>query len=137
MLKFANDLERIGDLACNIVEKTLKVVEENLDFRLTKNLKNMVGLSIKMMQNAVKAFSTRDLELAKDVWESDDLVDDLQVKVIKYVEDKMCSDNGFQPELVSVYILLTHDIERVADHATNLCEETVYIETGKDIIDFL
>jgi len=90
-----------------------------------------------MVQNAVKAFSTRDLELAKDVWESDDLVDDLQVKVIKYVEDKMCSDNGFQPELVSVYILLAHDIERVADHATNLCEETVYIETGKDITDFL
>lgn len=137
MIKFSNDLERIGDLACNVAEKTLKVVKENLNFKLTKDLKDMVGSAIKMVKDAVKAFSNRDLELAKEVWKADDLVDDLQVKVIKYVENKVRSDNNFQPELVSIYILLAHDIERIADHATNLCEETVYIETGKDITDLL
>lgn len=137
MMKFSNDLERIGDLACNIAEKTSKVVEENLDFKLTKDLKDMIGSAIKMVKNAVKAFSNRDLELAKEVWKADDLVDDLQVKVIKYVEDKVVKEAAFQSELVSVYILLAHDIERIADHATNLCEETIYIETGKNITDLL
>jgi phosphate transport system protein len=137
MIKFSNDLERIGDLACNIAEKTVKVIENNLDFRLTKELKDMVGTAIKMVKEAVKSFSNRDLELAKRIWKEDDIVDDLQVEIIKLVENKVKSDDSFQPELISVYILLAHDIERIADHATNLCEEVIYIETGKNITDVL
>jgi phosphate transport system protein len=137
MIKFSNDLERIGDLACNIAEKTVKVIENNLDFRLTKELKDMVGTAIKMVKEAVKSFSNRDLELAKRIWKEDDIVDDLQVEIIKLVENKVKSDDSFQPELISIYILLAHDIERIADHATNLCEEVIYIETGKNITDVL
>ncbi|MDN5337557.1 MAG: phosphate transport system protein [Thermotogaceae bacterium] len=137
MIKFSNDLERIGDLACNIAEKTVKVIENNLDFRLTKELKDMVGTAIKMVKEAVKSFSNRDLELAKRIWKEDDIVDDLQVEIIKLVENKVKSDDSFQPELISIYILLAHDIERIADHATNLCEEVIHIETGKNITDVL
>lgn len=137
MIKFSNDLERIGDLACNIAEKTVKVIENNLDFRLTKELKDMVGTAIKMVKEAVKSFSNRDLELAKRIWKEDDIVDDLLVEIIKLVENKVKSDDSFQPELISIYILLAHDIERIADHATNLCEEVIYIETGKNITDVL
>lgn len=137
MIKFSNDLERTGDLACNIAEKTVKVIENNLDFRLTKELKDMVGTAIKMVKEAVKSFSNRDLELAKRIWKEDDIVDDLLVEIIKLVENKVKSDDSFQPELISIYILLAHDIERIADHATNLCEEVIYIETGKNITDVL
>jgi len=137
MIKFANNLERIGDLSCNIAEKTKTYANVDLkDIANNKEINKMFGLSLEMIKDAYKAFGERNVEEAVKIWKRDDEVDNLEDQVRKIAIKKL-RDETFNKELVIPYILLARDIERVADHATNLCEEIVYIETGKEIEDYL
>jgi len=137
MIKFANNLERIGDLSCNIAEKTKIYAHIDLkDIVNTKEIKKMFGISLEMIKDSYKAFGERNIEEAVKIWKRDDEVDNLEKQIRKIAVQKL-EDESFNKELIIPYILLTRDIERIADHATNLCEEIVYIETGKEIEDYL
>ncbi|PNR92841.1 phosphate signaling complex protein PhoU [Petrotoga sp. 9PWA.NaAc.5.4] len=137
MIKFSNNLERIGDLSCNIAEKTEKYADVDLkDIVNTKELKKMFGISLEMIKNAYKAYGERNIEEAIRIWKRDDEVDNLEEEV-RQIAIKKLYDPTFNKELVIPYILLARDIERIADHATNLCEEIIYIEVGKDIKDII
>ncbi|HBT51651.1 MAG TPA: phosphate transport system regulatory protein PhoU [Petrotoga sp.] len=137
MIKFANNLERIGDLSCNIAEKTKIYADIDLrDIVNNKEIKKMFGISLEMIKDSYKAFGERNIEEAVKIWKRDDEVDELENQVRKIAVKKL-QDEKFNKELVIPYILLARDIERVADHATNLCEEIVYIETGEEIEDYL
>jgi phosphate transport system protein len=137
MIKFANNLERIGDLSCNIAEKTkdCKNVEIR-DIITSKELKKMFGISLDMIKGAYKAFAEKNVREAIRIWKKDDEVDLLEKEVRKKATNKI-KDPNFNQNLIIIYILLARDIERIADHATNLCEEIVYIEEGKTIQYFL
>ncbi|MDK2945666.1 MAG: phosphate transport system protein [Geotoga sp.] len=136
MIKFSNNLERIGDLSCNIAKKSKKYTDKNIKSIMNKDIKNMFGISLQMMKDAFKAFGERDINLAVKTWKTDNEIDRIENEIrkdaIKKIEDK-----DFDKELIVPYILIARDIERIADHATNLCEETVYIETSKEIHEFL
>jgi len=137
MIKFANNLERIGDLSCNIAEKTRTYAHIDLkDIVNNKEIKKMFGISLEMIKESYKAFGERNIEEAVKIWKRDDEVDDLERQIRKIAVEKL-ENEAFNKELVIPYILLARDIERIADHATNLCEEIVYIETGKEIEDYL
>jgi len=137
MIKFANNLERIGDLSCNIAEKTGTYADIDLrDIVNNKEIKKMFGISLEMIKDSYKAFGERNIEEAIKIWKRDDEVDELENQVRKIAVKKL-QDETFNKELVIPYILLARDIERIADHATNLCEEIVYIETGEEIEDYL
>ncbi|PNS01804.1 PhoU family transcriptional regulator [Petrotoga miotherma DSM 10691] len=137
MIKFANNLERIGDLSCNIAEKTKIYAHIDLkDIVNTKEIKKMFGISLEMIKDSYKAFGERNIEEAVKIWKRDDEVDELENQ-LRQIAVKKLQDETFNKELVIPYVLLARDIERIADHATNLCEEIVYIETGKEIEDYL
>ena len=137
IIKFANNLERIGDLSCNIAEKTKTC--ENIEIKeiiTNKELKKMFGISLDMIKGAYKAFAEQNVDEAIKIWKKDDEVDFLEQQVRKIVTNKI-KDPNFNRDLIIPYVLLARDIERIADHATNLCEEIVYIEKGKTIKYFL
>jgi len=123
------DLERIGDHAENIKEQA-----ESL---LTKpKLKNYVSLNImteiaiKMIKDAIKALETLDTELARTVIASDDDVDALNEQIIRELYTYMVED----PANIKVgirLIVVASNIERVADIATNIAEEVIYMKEGK------
>ncbi|MGC9772018.1 phosphate uptake regulator, PhoU [Fervidobacterium changbaicum] len=129
-MKLANNLERIGDHACNFAEKTLWISENLPEFKPSNLVKQMFGEVINMLQKTVLAFSRRDIELAKETWKMDDIIDDLDKKVTNDVE-------RFEPHTLVLNVLFARDLERVADHLTNICEEIVFIETGKELKNLL
>ncbi|MGM0641328.1 MAG: phosphate signaling complex protein PhoU [Thermotogota bacterium] len=136
MIKFSNNLERIGDLSCNIAKKSKNYTDKNLKSIMNKDIKNMFGIALQMMKDAFKAFGEKDINLAVKTWKTDNEIDRIENEIredaIKKIEQK-----DFDKDLIVPYILIARDIERIADHATNLCEETVYIETSKEIDEFL
>ncbi len=136
ILKFSNDLERIGDLSCNIAEKCLYLSSKSIRFEMMKELKDMLGNVLKVVQDAFKVFVEKDLERALVVWKFDDVLDDAERRIREIVVKKL-REEQIAPELALVYILIARDLERIGDHANNLCEELIYIETGKTIGEYL
>ncbi|RMD45327.1 MAG: phosphate transport system regulatory protein PhoU [Aquificota bacterium] len=123
------DLERIGDHAENIKEQAERIIvkpklKEYID------LPKMTQITLGMVRDAVKSLETLDTELARDVIQRDDEVDELNQKIIKELYKYMVED----PEKIKVGIRLitvSSNIERVADIATNLAEEVIYMKEGK------
>ncbi|MGB9614372.1 MAG: phosphate signaling complex protein PhoU [Fervidobacterium sp.] len=125
-VKLANNLERIADHACNFAERTIWIIQNIADFKPSLLVKEMFGTVINMLQKTVIAFSKRDINLAIETWKMDDVVDELDRKIINDVE-------GIEPHTLVLYVLFSRDLERIADHLTNVCEEIVFIETGKEL----
>lgn len=129
-IKLANNLERIADHACNFAEKTIWIAQNLPNFVPSQALKEMFGRVIQMLQNTVLAFSRRDINIAIETWKMDDVIDDLDRKVTSDVENK-------DPHVLVLNVLFSRDLERVADHLTNLCEEIVFIETGRELRELI
>jgi phosphate transport system protein len=92
----------------------------------------MIGLSMDMIKDTFTAFGDRDLELVKDVILRDKKVDNLEIELaLKLAE--LHKSNALSSEEIIIYALIARDVERIADHAKNLCGETYYIETGEEI----
>lgn len=136
MIKFSNNLERIGDLSCNIAKKAKSYTDKNLKSIMNKDIKNMFGIALQMMKDSFKAFGEKDINLAVKTWKIDSEIDRIENEIRKDAIKKI-QEETFDKDLIVPYILIARDIERIADHATNLCEETVYIETSKEINEFL
>jgi phosphate transport system protein len=130
-LKMNNDLERIGDHAVNIANIAEKLIGEKY-IKPLKDIPIMGKIARSMLHDAVHSFINRDAELAREVCARDDEVDQLYVKVRRDVMDILTNkkekhDQGF--DLIGV----AHELERVADLATNLGEEVVFIQEAKII----
>ena len=129
VLKINNDLERIGDLAVNIAERgvylaTHTAVPDKFDFSV------MADKVINMLKQAVDSFVKMDCDLARAVCGRDDEVDRINSDVYKLVKSSI-NDN---PEHVNSLIHLlsvSRHLERIADLATNIAEDVVYMITGE------
>ncbi len=126
-LKFAIDLERIADHAVNFAQQTISLVERKKDIEYLSQVRTMFGEVLEMLQDGVKAFTKKDIDTAVKVWKNDDKIDNLYFEIIDKV--KQSNDQNF----IVLNLLIARDLERVADHVTNLCEEIVFIETGKEL----
>ncbi len=123
------DLERIGDHAENIKEQAERIIEKP-KLKEYIDLPKMTEITLGMVRDAVKSLETLDTELARDVIQRDDQVDELNEKIIKELYKYMVED----PEKIKVGIRLitvASNVERVADIATNLAEEVIYMKEGK------
>ncbi|MFN3692012.1 MAG: phosphate signaling complex protein PhoU [Fervidobacterium sp.] len=129
-MKLANNLERIADHSCNFAERTIWISENLPDFQPSSLVKEMFGVVISMLQKTVIAFSKRDIDLAVQTWKMDDIVDNLDKKITSEIEN-------VEPHTLVLYVLFSRDLERIADHLTNVCEEIVFIETGKELVSLL
>ncbi|MCC6712283.1 MAG: phosphate signaling complex protein PhoU [Candidatus Dadabacteria bacterium] len=129
IMKINNDLERIGDHAVNIAEKTIYLADKP-PVKPLIDIPKMADKAIQMLQESLDAFVNKDAELAVDVCKKDDDVDALEPQIVRELITYMISD----PQTIDrslALILIAREIERVADLATNIAEDTYYIASGK------
>ncbi|MGC8868826.1 MAG: phosphate signaling complex protein PhoU [Sulfurihydrogenibium sp.] len=123
------DLERIGDHAENIKEHAQSILQKP-KIKEYVDLPVMTEISIQMLKDAIKSFIDMDTDLAREVIKKDDEVDLLEEQIIRELYTYMVKD----PTTIKVGLRLidvVKNLERVADIATNLAEEVIYMKEGK------
>lgn len=132
ILKMNKDLERIGDHAVNISESALFLITRPFLKDSIGNIQLMAETAIGMLKDSINAFVNEDAALAKTVCERDNLVDGFGDKLLEELTGFMRGEHdGIKRSLHLMRI--SHNLERIADLSTNICEEVVYIVEGKDI----
>ena len=130
-LKIVVDLERMGDLAVDICERTIELLDEP-QLKPYIDIPRMAEAAQKMLKDSLDAFVSRDAELAMKVCEADDFVDNLNQQIFNELLVYMLQD----PKNIARAVRLTYItkyLERVGDHATNIAEMVVYMVKGKVI----
>ena len=129
VLQMAVDLERMGDHAEGIGRITVLIGDQPLIKPLV-DIPRMATLALDMLRRSLDAFLERDIEKAKQVCVDDDEVDDLHDQVYNELLTYMLRD----PRNITQATYLTwvaHNLERIADRCTNICEQVVFVETGR------
>ncbi len=127
--KINNDLERMGDLAVNICEEAYYLIKKP-EMKSYVDLPKMAEKTINMTKNSILSFIDKDTNRANNVLDSDDIVDNLQAKIINDIEQIMIK----QPEVIkrSLKILnIASHLERIADLSTNIAEDVIFMVKGK------
>src|SRR5579862_3334380 len=129
--KIANDLERIGDLAVNISERVISLAGMNVK-ETPCELAPMSGAVRGMLGRSLGALIFRNVVLAGEVLESDDVVDRYRDQIFEHLLTRMTEDPGqAAPQLQ--FILATRYLERIADHSTNIAEDIIFWVRGLDV----
>jgi phosphate transport system protein len=131
IMKINNDLERIGDHAVNIAEKTIYLADKP-PVKPLIDIPKMADKAIQMLQESLDAFVNKDAELAIEVCKRDDEVDSLEPQIVRELVTYMIGDPQTIDRSLNL-ILIAREIERVADLATNIAEDTYYIVSGKSL----
>lgn len=127
-LKINNDLERIGDLACSLIKRITRAFEK--DSEEMADITKMAGMSVKMLHEALNSFVRKDVPLAYKIHATDDRVDAFKKQITKSLRKEL-RDSPESPNLLLDQILITRSLERIADHATNITEDVIYMVEGK------
>lgn len=129
VLKVNNDLERMADLAVNVAERVEGIVPHP-DFPIPRKLERMVDLTTLMVRNALDSFVNLDSQSARKVCMLDEEVDRYNREVIDELYEHMRS----QPEAIMPAMhcfSASRHVERIADHATNIAEDVIYLVEGE------
>ena len=130
-MKINSDLERIGDLAVNIAERAL-TLNEVAPLKPFIDIPRMANIAQEMVKVALDSLVNKDADAAKKVCERDDEVDNLNDQIIRELISYMLEDRANIKRALDL-ILVSRYLERVADHATNVAEDVIYMVKGKDI----
>jgi phosphate transport system protein len=130
-LKLVTDLERIGDEAVNIAERTREGPGSARD-RVQDDLRRMSETAQQMLRDALEAFVHADVATAERILGRDDDVDDRYGNVLRVMTDFMAKSPEEIPAAIRV-IHVAKYLERVADHATNIAEEVIFMVRGEDV----
>ena len=130
-LKINNELERVADLAVNIAERSLvigrqKVIDAPFDFT------HMAQKSRSMLTRSIDSIIRLDTVLAHKVCEADEEVDELNRDVYTQVY-RLINEHPENAEILINYISVSRHLERIADYATNIAEDVIYLVEGKII----
>jgi phosphate transport system protein len=130
-LKINTDLERMGDLSVNIAQRALSLMEEPV-IKPMIDIPHIAGLVQSMVRKSLDAFVTRDADLARSVLASDDAVDSLRTATYHELVSYMERD----PENIKAaldLLAITRNLERLADHSTNIAEDVLFLVKGIDV----
>ena len=130
-MKITTDLERMGDLAVNIAERAIELNEEP-QLKPFVNIPRMAEISQSMVRDSLDSFVTGCSRLPYEVIKRDDEVDDLTVRNFEELLSFMIQDPKNIPLAVKRTYIAKY-LERIADHATNICEMIIYMCKGKMI----
>jgi phosphate transport system protein len=130
-MKINADLERIGDQAVNIAEYALKLIRLPL-LKPLIDIPRMAEMAERMTRDSLDAFVRKDAALARDVLARDDEVDDLKDQLFRELLTYMMADPGTIERALAL-VLVSRSLERIADHATNIAEDTIFIVEAKDV----
>ncbi len=128
-LKINNDLERIGDLASNIA-KTVSQLTTTGPFKLPEEISSMAKQAEEMVKNSLDAVVKADPDLARQVREEDDVVDAGRQAVRKLVIQQIQKNPEKVESLLQINSVSKH-LERIADMATNIAEDVIYMVEGE------
>jgi phosphate transport system protein len=129
-LKINSDLERVGDQAVNIAETGVFLCKEPR-IKLG-DIPRMVEVAAGMLKDSLDSFSRGDVDLARDVIRRDDEEDRLKSQTFNELVNMMQRDSSAIARGMDV-ILIARNLERIADHATNIAEDVIFMVLGKDI----
>jgi phosphate transport system protein len=130
-MKINSDLERIGDQAVNIAENVVRLLPYP-PVRALIDMPRMAELAERMTRDSLDAFVRKDVELARSVLGRDDEVDAFKDQVFRVLLTHMMADPGTIERCLGL-ILISRNIERIADHATNIAEDVIFMAEGRDV----
>jgi phosphate transport system protein len=130
-MKISSDLERVGDHAVNIAE-AVKYMIEAPPFPVLPEIEEMMRLATDMLADALTAFVRADAAAAREILQRDDRVDELHENNFRILLTHMMED----PRRITAgmdLLLVSGNLERIADLATNVCEEVIYLVEGRTV----
>jgi phosphate transport system protein len=130
-MKIGTELERMGDLAVNIAQRALELNKMPL-LKPLIDIPRMAVLARAMVTDSINAFINRDENLARDICKRDDEVDALNDQIFRELLTYMIEDPLTIKRAVGLLLVGRH-LERIADHATNIGEDVIYLVKGKTI----
>ena len=131
VIKMNGDLERMGDLAVNITQRALSLMQEP-SVKPLIDIPRLAGLAEGMVRNSLDALVNRDEVLARNVLLRDDEVDSLRDAVYEELVTFMQEERTTIPRAVDL-MFIAHNLERIADHATNIAEDVLFLMKGIDV----
>lgn len=130
-MKINADLERIGDQAVNIAENAARILAQ-APLKPLIDLPRMAEIAQRMTRDSLDAFVRRDPELARNILARDDEVDQLKDQVFRVLLTYMMADPATIERALGL-ILISRNLERIADHATNIAEDVIFVVEAKDV----
>jgi phosphate transport system protein len=130
-MKINADLERIGDQAVNIAEQAVRVLAHP-PLKPIIDLPRMAEIAERMTRESLDAFVRKDAKLARNILARDDEVDQLKDQVFRVLLTYMMADPGTIERALGL-ILVSRHLERIADHATNIAEDVIFVVEAKDV----
>ena len=131
VIKINADLERVGDQAVNIAQRVLDLISEPA-VELPVDVPKMASSVSTMVQKALEAFLDGHAEVAESVLQMDNMVDRMKDEAFVVLVQKMQSDPGLTRPALNV-LLIARNLERIADHATNIAEDVIFWVRGADV----
>jgi phosphate transport system protein len=130
-IKINSDLERMGDLAINLAQRSSSLLNRP-QVKPLVDIPHMSKIVEQMVRKSLDAFVLRDEDLARSVLLSDDEVDDLKNSIYRELVDML--EHGEAPAGPAFdLIFIAHNLERIADHATNIAEDVLFLIKGVDV----
>jgi phosphate transport system protein len=130
-VKINTDLERVGDLAINIAEAARRYAQHAPVKKLI-DIPRMASIAQMMLRDSLDAFVRQNTDLAQQVLNKDDELDDLKTQIFRELLTYMLQDQStIEPALD--LILISRHLERIGDHATNIAEDVIFIVSARDV----
>jgi len=130
VLKMNNDLERIGDITVSVARRAIYLSERNCKYTMPDEFAEMTTRVRRMLKNALDSLIKRDENLALSTIAEDDEVDALKRQIGDKIREQI-SSNPDDSRMLMKMLDSTRHLERIADLATNICEDVVYLIRGK------
>jgi phosphate transport system protein len=131
VLRVVVDLERIGDYSCNIAQIVMDLGKYDL-IKPIEDLKKMESRVKVMLDDSLKAYFDQDVDLAFVTAEKDEEIDQLYEKIYRELLSYIKKVDDEEDQIIGL-VFVGRYLERIADHATNICERLIYMETGNSV----
>src|SRR5271165_306640 len=131
VLKINADLERVGDQAVNIAQRVLDLISED-PVDLPVDIPKMAASVSSMVQRALESFLDGRAEVAEAVLQMDNIVDRMKDEAFVVLVQRMVSEPASARAALNV-LLIARNLERIADHATNIAEDVIFWVRGADV----
>jgi phosphate transport system protein len=130
ILEIVTELERMGDYAKKIAKINLQLEDPTNALPAIQHLKEMMEITIVMLEKGVRAFVEQDVETARNLPNEDDKVDEIFNHITHELLNNMMEDRSLVP-LANELQWAAHNIERMSDRVVNICERTIFVATGE------
>src|SRR6204780_3496037 len=131
VIKINSDLERVGDAAKSISDR-VRNMEQMAVADLPVDIPRMASLAADMVRKSLQAFIEADTTMARTVLTMDDAVDAMNRSAYRLLTKVMAEESHLAPQALNA-LMISRNLERVADHATNIAEDVIFWVEGEDV----